>query len=127
MSSIFSYLTIFAQLIACMGLAGMASFIAESRTKEIGIRKAIGASSYNIITLMSKSNLRPLLLAFLIACPLAYLSVNRWLQNFNYRIELGPEVFIAAGVISGALGIAIVVLQSLRTSATNPVDLLKSE
>ncbi|MEQ8425405.1 MAG: ABC transporter permease [Cyclobacteriaceae bacterium] len=127
MSSIFSYLTIFAQLIACLGLAGMASFIAESRTKEIGIRKVIGASAFNIITLLSRSNLTTLLLAFLIGGPIAYLSVDRWLQNFNYRIEIGPEVFVVAGIVSCALGLATVVLQSLRAAWANPVESLRSE
>ena len=127
MSSIFTYLTVFALLIACMGLAGMASFIAECRTKEIGIRKAIGASFLHIITLLTKSNLLTLLLAFLIGSPIAYLSVNHWLQNFKYRIEIGPEIFIAAGVISCVLAITTVVLQSLGVARSNPVDSLRNE
>ena len=127
MSSIFTYLTAFAMLIACMGLAGMASFTAERRTKEIGIRKAIGASFLDIILLLSKGTLVTLVLAFAVGAPMAYFGVSYWLEHFKYRIDVGPVIFIIAGVASGLLALATVALQSFGVAKANPVDSLRNE
>jgi putative ABC transport system permease protein len=121
---VFSFLSIF---IACLGLFGLASFTAEQRTKEIGIRKALGASVSSIVMLLSKEFLLLVGVANLIAWPVAYYAMNRWLQDFAYRIELEPGVFALGGVL--ALGIALLTVsaQAIKAARANPVDALRYE
>ncbi len=113
--------------IACLGLLGLAAFIAEQRTKEIGVRKVLGASAGNIVYLLSKDFTKLVLLATIIASPLAYWALQRWLQNFAYHIALGPGTFLLAGC--GALLIALFTIsfQALRAALTNPVEALRYE
>ena len=121
---IFAGLTI---LVACLGLFGLATFTAEQRTKEIGIRKVLGASVTNIVALLSKDFLKLVLLANLLAWPLAGYVMHRWLQDFAYRIELGWWIFALAGV--GALLVALFTIsfQAIRAAVANPVKSLRSE
>ena len=114
-------------LIACLGLLGLAAFSAERRTKEIGIRKVLGATGRNIIVLLSRDFVRLVLVAFVVAVPVAYLAMQRWLEDFAFRIELGPAVFALAG--GGALLIALLTVsfQAIRAAMTNPVDSLRYE
>ena len=127
LSQIFSYFTFLAILIACLGLFGLASFTAEKRTKEIGIRKALGASVSEIIFLLSKEFTRWVLVANIIAWPLAYLAMNRWLQNFAYRIRIGIGTFILAGLLALIIALLTVSYQALKAARANPVEALRYE
>jgi putative ABC transport system permease protein len=114
-------------VIACLGLFGLALFITQYRTKEIGIRKVLGASPVDIAAMLSKKFVQLILLAALIASPLALYSMNRWLQDFAYRIDVAWTIFpIAAG---GALLIALATIwyQGLRAAGVNPVNSLRNE
>ncbi|MFC2133712.1 ABC transporter permease [Bacteroidota bacterium] len=127
LEALFSAFAILAIIVACLGLFGLATFAAENRTKEIGIRKALGASISNIFILLSKEFLKWVLLANIIAWPVAYFCMRGWLDDFAYRIDLGIWVFILSGII--AIGIALVTVsrQSHKAARTNPVDSLKYE
>lgn len=113
--------------IAGLGLLGLAAFSAEQRTKEIGVRKVLGASAGNIVYLLSKDFTKLVLVATVIASPLAYWALQRWLQNFAYHISLGPGTFLLAGF--GALLIALLTIsfQAVRAALTNPVEALRYE
>ena len=126
-SRIVSVLAGLAILISCLGLFGLASYAAEKRVKEIGIRKVMGASVNSIVGLLSRHFIRLVLLANLLAWPLAWLAMNRWLQDYAYRVSLSWWVFVAAGV--AALGIALVTVSILavRAALNNPVVALRSE
>jgi len=114
-------------LIACLGLFGLASFVAQSRKKEIGIRKVLGASIPDIVTMLSRDFVKLILASILIAAPLALSAIQLWLQSFAYRVEINLFIFI--GVALGALAIAIttVSLQGVRAAFANPVDSLHDE
>ncbi len=122
--TLFSGLAIF---VACLGLFGLASFTAEARTKEIGIRKALGASVSSIITLLSTTFIKLVLVAFVVAAPLAYFAMQQWLQDFVYRIEISWPIFLMAGL--AALGIALLTVsyQAVRAALANPVKALRYE
>lgn len=119
--------TAMAILIACMGLFGLAAFMAEQRTKEIGIRKVLGASISSLVSLLSKDFLKLVFIALLIASPLAYYLMERWLQDFAYRIEISWWVFVVAGFGALAVGFLTVSFQSVRAALANPVKSLRSE
>lgn len=128
MSNIILIFTILAISIACLGLFGLATFTAEQRSKEISIRKALGASIPNLVALLSKDFTRLVLIAFVIAGPLTYyIMSNFWLQNFAYRIEIDVLMILLAGMISIFIAWLTVSYQSFRTAASNPVEHLKSE
>jgi hypothetical protein len=116
-----------AVFIACLGLFGLAASAAEQRTKEIGIRKALGASVASLFALFSSDFLKLVALAFVVATPVAYLVAERWLAGFAYRIDLGPGVFLAAGALALAVALATVSVQALRTARADPVAALRSE
>jgi putative ABC transport system permease protein len=119
--------TAIAILICCLGLFGLAMFTAEQRTKEIGVRKVLGASVFNITTLLSKEFLRPVLVAFLIASPIAYLAMNQWLQGFVYHINIGWKNFALAGVCTLLITLLTVSYQAIRAALMNPVKSLRTE
>jgi putative ABC transport system permease protein len=121
---IFSALAIF---ISCLGLIGLAAFTSEQRTKEIGIRKILGASLSGVIFLLSKNYIKWVILAVIIALPAAYFSMDRWLRSFAYRIALDVWIFVLAGII--ALGIALLTVsyQTIKSATANPVDSLRYE
>jgi putative ABC transport system permease protein len=121
---IFSALAIF---IACLGLFGLAAFIAEQRTKEIGIRKVLGASIGNIVLLLSGNFIRLVLLAVIIAIPVSWWMMNSWLQDFAFRISIGWTVFVLAGLTVIAIALLTVSFQALKAAMTNPVKALRSE
>ncbi|WP_276485897.1 ABC transporter permease [Paraflavitalea pollutisoli] len=114
-------------VISCLGLFGLASYAAERRIKEIGIRKVLGASIQSIVRLMSKDFLRLVLIANLIAWPLAWLAMYKWLEDFAYRIPISIWVFLAAGVAALLIALCTVAFQALRASIANPVKSLRSE
>jgi putative ABC transport system permease protein len=119
--------TVIALLVACLGLFGLAAFTAEQRTKEVGIRKVLGASAASIVALLSRDFVALVAAAFLVATPLAYLAVSRWLEGFTYRVELGPGVFLAAGALAFLVATTTVGAQALRAASTDPVETLRSE
>ncbi|MBN8823306.1 MULTISPECIES: ABC transporter permease [unclassified Spirosoma] len=119
--------TILAVLIACMGLFGLAAFAAEARTKEIGVRKVLGASVASIVALLSKDFLKLVLIAIVVATPLAWYIANQWLQSFAYKIELTWWFFILAGLIAIVIALATVSFQSVKAALMNPVKSLRSE
>ena len=120
----FAFLAIF---IACIGLIGLSTFIAQQRTKEIGIRKVLGASTIGLVQLLSRDFVRLVIVALIIAVPLAWWAMNTWLQSFAYRIDLGPGVFALAAVVAVLIALATVSIQSIRAALANPVESLKGE
>jgi putative ABC transport system permease protein len=122
--SIFSGLAI---IIACLGLFGLASFTAAKRTKEIGVRKVLGSSVQNIMLLLSKDLLKPVLLATLIAIPVAYAVMHSWLQNFAYRTGLQWWIFGLSALITVAIALVTVSFRAVRAAMANPTKSLRSE
>lgn len=122
--SIFSGLAVF---IACLGLFGLAAFTAEKRTKEIGIRKVLGASVTHLVMLLSKDFAKLVLLAMGIAIPLAYIAMQNWLTNFAYRISISVGTFILAGVVAIGIAWLTVGYQAIKAATANPVDTLRDE
>jgi putative ABC transport system permease protein len=127
LSTIFSYLTPLAIFIACLGLFGLASFTAEQRTKEIGIRKALGASVSNIVIRLSKEFTKWVLMANIIAWPIAYFAVDRWLQHFAYRFSIGIGTFITAALSAFVIAWLTVGYQAIKAARANPVEALRYE
>jgi len=121
---IFSALSI---LVACLGLLGLVSFTAELRTKEIGIRKVLGASTGSVIVLLSKEFIKWILLANIVAWPLAWFMANKWLQNFAYRTNIGWIVFVLAGFMTMLIAIFTFIFQTVRTACAKPVNSLRYE
>ncbi|MEM9675888.1 MAG: FtsX-like permease family protein, partial [Bacteroidota bacterium] len=122
--------TIFASmaiLISCLGLLGLASFMAEQRTKEIGVRKVLGASVGNLVVLLSQDFTKLVLIGFLIASPIAYYLMNWWLEGFEYKTELSVAFFILAGLAALLIAWLTVGYQSVRAARANPVHSLRSE
>jgi putative ABC transport system permease protein len=126
-SHIVVYCTTIAILIACLGLFGLAAFSAERRTREIGIRKVLGASVTNVTVLLSGEFIRLALLAVLIASPLAWYGMDRWLRNFTYRITLSWWMFAAAGGLAIVIALLTVSFQSIKSALANPAKSLRSE
>ena len=113
--------------IACLGLFGLVAFTTEQRTKEIGVRKVLGASVTSIVTLLSKDFLKLVLIAIVIASPLAWYALTRWLQNFEYKITLEWWVFAGAGLLAVGIALLTVSYQSIKAALMNPVKSLRSE
>jgi putative ABC transport system permease protein len=124
---IFSVLTGTAILIACLGLFGLVSFTAQRRTKEIGVRKVLGASSARMVLMLSREVICLTGLSALIALPPAAWAMHRWLRNFAYRIGIGPGLFAAAGLIILAVALVASAWQTIRTARENPADVLRCE
>jgi len=114
-------------IVACLGLLGLANYHVERRTKELSIRKILGADSLNLFFMVSFTFAKQVLVAFVVACPIAWLMMKQWLQNFEYRTLLRPEVFVLTGILVLLLAIATVSFQSLRAARSNPVDTLKND
>jgi putative ABC transport system permease protein len=124
---IFNIFTVLGLFIACLGLLGLASFTTESRTKEIGIRKVFGASIAGVVIMLSKKFTKWVLLANVIAWPLAYYIMNRWLKNFAYRTDINILIFVLSGLLVLAVAILTISFQSIRAAAANPADSLRYE
>lgn len=114
-------------LIACLGLFGLVTYAAEQRTKEIGIRKVLGASVRGIVALLSRDFLKLVFIAIIIGSPLAWIGMNKWLQNFAYRIHIGWWMFVAAGVLAMLIAMITVSWQAVRAAVANPVESLRME
>ena len=121
---IFAGLTIF---VACLGLFGLATFTAEQRTKEIGVRKVLGASVGSIVGLLSKDFLKLVAIAIVLASPVAWYTMNRWLQDFAYKIDITWWMFALAGLLSVSIALLTVSFQSIKAALMNPVKSLRSE
>lgn len=119
--------SILALFVACIGLLGLAAFDAERRTKEIGIRKIIGASTRDIIFLLAKESLALVLIANIVAAPIAFFAMNRWLQNFAYRVEMDVETFLLPGMMVLAIALITVSSQAFKAALANPVDSMRYE
>jgi ABC-type antimicrobial peptide transport system permease subunit len=124
LAAIFAILAI---IISCLGLFGLAAFMAERRTKEIGIRKVLGASVINLWSLLSKEFVWLVLAGCLIACPLAYWLMSGWLQGYDYRITINWWIFFAAGVVAIAIALLTVSSQAIKVAIANPVKSLRTE
>lgn len=114
-------------IIACLGLFGLATYIAEQRTKEIGIRKVLGASVTNIVSMLSADFVKLVTLAFIIATPIAWWFMNQWLQDFAFRINLSWLIFVATGAIALVVALITLSFQAIRAAIANPVKSLKTE
>jgi len=125
--NVFGIFTFLGLFIACLGLLGLASFTAESRTKEIGIRKVLGASVGGIVLMLSKQFTKWVVLANFIAWPVAYYFMDRWLKNFAYRIDIGIWTFVLSAVLVLLIAIMTVSYQSIKAAVANPVDSLRYE
>lgn len=123
-AAIFSLLAIF---IACLGLFGLAAFTAEQRTKEIGIRKVLGASVSGITELLTRDFLKLILLAIMIAIPIAWWVMNKWLTDFVYRIQIAWWVFVLAGLVAIVIALITISFQSIKAATANPVKSLRTE
>jgi putative ABC transport system permease protein len=124
---IFGYFTLLGIFISCLGLFGLASFLAEQRTREIGIRKVLGASIPGVVLLFLKEFSKWIVLSNLIAWPTAYIAMNKWLQNFAYRTGINIETFILSGLLALIIALSTVSYQSIKSASTNPVEALKYE
>lgn len=127
LSNVFFLFTSLSILIAGIGLFGLAAYSTKLRMKEIGIRKVIGASTFNILTLLSKSSSIVVLLAFITSIPCSYYFAENWLQNFVYRINIPVSAFLVAGVISMLIGLVTVNVIAFKAARMNPVNSLKNE
>ena len=122
-----TYFTILAIFISCLGLFGLAGFITERRTKEIGIRKVMGASVSGITILLTKEFCKWVIISIIIAWPVAYYLMTKWLQNFAYKTEIGISTFIISGCFALFVAVITVSFQTIKTAIANPVDALKYE
>ncbi len=122
-----TYFAVLAIFISCLGLFGMASFVAEQRTKEIGIRKVLGASVFNLWGLLSKEFITLVILSCVIAAPVAYYYLNNWLTNYDYRISISWQVFILAAIAALVLTILTVSFKAIKAAMSNPIRSLRTE
>jgi ABC-type antimicrobial peptide transport system permease subunit len=124
LSQIFALLAI---LISCLGLFGLAAYTAEQRSKEIGVRKVLGASVTGIVKLLSKDFLKLVGFSIIISVPIAWLAMSNWLQSYAYRIEINWWIFILAGILAILIALATVSFQAVKAALANPVKSLKTE
>jgi putative ABC transport system permease protein len=127
LSAIVGYFTCIAILISCLGLFGLATFSAEQRTKEIGVRKVLGASVTSIVALLSKDFLKLVGIAVIIASPVAWFVMNKWLQDFAYRVSINWVVFVVTTVVALLIALFTISFQAIRAAITNPVKSLRTE
>ena len=124
LANYFAFLAIF---ISCLGLLGLVMFTAEQRTKEFGIRKVLGASPVTLFNLLSKEFLLLVLIAMVIASPLAWLAMNNWLQDYAYQIDISWWMFVVAGVLAILIALLTVSFQAIKAAMANPVKSLRTE
>jgi len=127
MEAVVAIMAILAILIACMGLFGLAAITMEKKTKEVGIRKVLGATAGQIVMHLSKNFALLVLLAFIVFSPLAFWALNRWLENFAYRIEINPLVFLLGGLIALIIALLTISFHTLHYARANPAEALRSE
>jgi len=123
-SAVFSFLSV---LVSCLGLLGLVSFTAEEKTKEIGIRKVLGASTGKILALLSGQFIKWIVLANVLAWPVAWFLMNKWLENFAFRAEIGWQIFVLAGFLAISFGIITFIFHAVKAASANPVDNMRYE
>lgn len=126
-AQVFAGFSLVAVLIAALGLVGLAAFLAERRTKEIGVRKTMGATRGEIVRILLWQFVKPLLFANLIAWPVAYLAMKHWLGGFATQVDLAPWTFVGASVAALGIGIVTVIGQALAVAGAQPVSALRYE
>ncbi|HEY9194625.1 MAG TPA: FtsX-like permease family protein [Mucilaginibacter sp.] len=124
LAAFFAALAIF---ISCLGLFGMASFMAEQRVKEIGVRKVLGATVFNLWRLLTADFITLVFISILVATPIAIYTMNKWLQHFDYRSGISPWVFALTGITAIVITMLTVSIQTIKAALTSPVKSLKSE
>ncbi len=124
LAALFSALTVF---ISCLGLFGLAMYMAENRIKEIGLRKVLGASVTGITTLLSKDFLKLVIISFVLAAPISWWAMYKWLQNYPYRVDIKWWVFAIAGLLSVLIALITVSYQAIKAAVANPVKSLRTE
>jgi len=125
--SLFKIFSTLAMLISCLGLWGLITFAAQKRVKEIGVRKVLGASVPDIVSLLTKDFIMLVLISIVIAVPLAWLGIHKWLQDFAYRIHIGWAAFIVAGVAAILIALITVSFQAIKAAIANPAKSLRTE
>lgn len=118
---------VLAILIACLGLFGLVTYMAEQRTKEIGIRKVLGASAGNLVAMLSKDFLLLVVIASILAFPVAWWAMHNWLKDYEYRVNISAWVFVAAGLSALLIALLTVSMQAFRAAMANPVNSLRTE
>ena len=113
--------------LACFGLFGLSSYAMQQRTKEIGIRKVLGANMATITTLLAGDFITLVLIAFVIAAPVAWFALNEWLQDYTYRINISWVIFLLAGLLTIAIALITVSFQAIKAALANPVKSLRTE
>ena len=121
------FFTLLAIVISCLGLFGLASFVAEQRTKEIGVRKVLGASVFSVWNLLSGDFVRLVLISYFIAIPVAWYAMNRWLLGYKYRITINWQIFFMAGVLAIVIALVTVSFQAIKAAVANPAKSLRTE
>jgi ABC-type antimicrobial peptide transport system permease subunit len=124
MAGLFAFLAIF---ISCLGLFGLSAYVAESRVKEIGVRKVLGASVFNITKLLSLDFVKLVIVSIIIATPVAWYAMNKWLQDYTYRINISWMIFFIAGLLAIAIALITISFQSIKAAIANPVKSLRTE
>ena len=124
---IFGLFSLLAIFVACLGLFGLVAFMAERRTKEIGIRKTLGASIPDLTLLLSKEFIKLVIVANLVAWPIAYYAMNLWLQQYAYRIQPGLGIFIISGTLALIIALSTISYQAIKAARANPIDSLRYE
>jgi putative ABC transport system permease protein len=127
LAAIVGYFTVIAIVISCLGLFGLATFSAEQRTKEIGVRKVLGASVSTIVSLLSVDFFKLIIVSIIIASPIAWWAMNKWLQGFAYRKSIDWTIFAYTTIIAIIIGILTIGSQALKAAVANPVKSLRSE
>ncbi len=127
LAQLFNGFTVLTLFVACLGLLGLMTFSVETRTKEIGVRKVLGASIASIVALLSKDFLKLIVLSIFIASPVAWWAMNQWLQDFAYKIDIAWWVFALAGGLATGIALLTISFQSVKTALMNPVNALRSE
>jgi putative ABC transport system permease protein len=127
MSTLLTISTVIALIISCLGLYGLSVYVAERKTKEIGIRKVVGASVQSIVGMLSKEYVRLIIISFVIAVPIGYYMMDSWLQGFAYKINPGVTVFLISGGLAFSIAWLTISVESFRAAKRNPVDTLKNQ
>jgi putative ABC transport system permease protein len=124
---VFNLFASLAVLLACLGLFGLSAYTARQRVKEIGVRKVLGASVLQVSALLSSGFIKLVFVAFAVASPLAWFAMNKWLQQFSYRVEIGWWIFVLAGVVAVLLALVTVSFQAIKAAVANPIKSLRTE
>jgi ABC-type antimicrobial peptide transport system permease subunit len=127
LSQLYKIFAAIAIFLSCLGLYGLASFMAAQRIKEVGIRKVLGATAGSIVYLFSKEFILLIAIAFAIATPIAWYFMHQWLQNYAYRIEVSWLIFLAGGIAAIMIALATISFQAIKAARANPVESLRSE